>query len=364
MMPRLRAAPFPGLATALVLLGLAAAPDALAQNAAAQTTPREIIVATAPIGSPLGRWGTAFVEQLKAESGGPPVSLAATGGSLPNVALLQSGRVSIGLVSLDAAGAAWAGHSPMAPGMKFGHLRALAPVAPAAVLRFVVPADRGIADASALAGKRVALATDDAMTEPMLKALGIEAKLRRMPLAETAKQLADNKIDAVAVTGLDPFALPPEQPFTTIGLSTPEIAKLAAALPGIAAATVPLPPPAVAPPAAPAESTAATDPAAAPADQAVTDQPVVAAAPAPVQQTLPPSAGMWTWLVATDDLPDDVARRAAEIAITQAPALAESAGLAAEPPLDPSTNRALPFHRGAVAAWAAHGITVPADQAP
>jgi hypothetical protein len=197
----------------------------------------------------------------------------------------------------------------------------------------------------------------------MLKALGIEAKLRRMPLAETAKQLADNKIDAVAVTGLDPFALPPEQPFVTIGLSTPEIAKLAAALPGIAAATVPLPPPpAVVPPAVPAESTATTDPSATP-DQTEADQ-TVAAAPPPVQQTLPPSAGMWTWLVATDDLPDDVARRAAEIAIAQAAALAESAGLAAEPPLDPSTNRALPFHQGAVAAWAAHGITVPADQAP
>jgi TRAP-type uncharacterized transport system substrate-binding protein len=330
------------LLAGILLLGLAA-PGARAQDTAA-APPREIIVATAPVNSPLGRWGGAFVERLKADR---PVSEAITAGALPNSALLQSGRVAIGLVSLDAAAAAWGGTSPMAPGMKFDHLRALAPVAPAAVLRFVVPAGSGIASASGLAGKRVALATDDALTEPMLKALGIEATLRRMPLAEVAKQFADKKIDAVAATGLEPFALPPEQPSVTFGLTVAEIANVAAAIPGVAAATVPLPP---VPPALPADPTAMVDPAAAPA------------APVPAPQPLPPSAGMWTWLVATDALPEDVARRATEIAVGEAASLAEAAGFEASPELDPLTNRALPFHRGAAAAWAAHGVTVPADQ--
>jgi hypothetical protein len=71
---------------------------------------------------------------------------------------------------------------------------------------------------------------------------------------------------------------------------------------------------------------------------------------------------MWTWLVATDALPEAVARRATEIAVGEAAALAEAAGLEPSPALDPLTNRALPFHRGAAAAWAAHGVTVPADQ--
>lgn len=343
-MPSSRAPLLAGLA--LLLLGLAA-PGARAQS----TDPKaEIIVATAPVNSPLGRWGNAFVERLKADR---PVSEAITAGPLPNVALLQSGRVAIGLVSLDVAAAAWNGTSPMAPGLKFDHLRALAPVAPAAVLRFVVPAAGGIAGASGLAGKRVALATDDALTEPMLKALGIEATLRRMPLGEVAKQFADKKIDAVAVTGLEPFALPPEQPAVTFGLNAVEVAKVAAALPGVAAAEVPLPPP---PPPTLAPAPAA-DPAADPAS----------APPAPATvvlppQPLPPSAGMWTWLVATDALPEEVARRATEIAIGETAPLAEVAGLEAAPALDPLTNRALPFHRGAAAAWAAHGTTVPADQ--
>lgn len=336
-----RAPLFAGLAAAFIL-GIAA-PGAQAQDTTA--APREIIVATAPVNSPLGRWGSAFVERLKADQ---PVSEAITAGALPNSALLQSGRVGIGLVSLGVAAAAWNGTGPMAPGLKFDHLRALAPVAPAAVLRFVVPAASGIAGASGLAGKRVALATDDALTEPMLKALGIEATLRRMPLAEVAKQFADKKIDAVAATGLEPFALPPEQPAVTFGLTVAEIAKVAAVIPGVAAATVPLPP---APPApAPADPAAVVDPAAAPA------------APVPAPQPLPPSAGMWTWLVATDALPEDVARRATEIAVGEAASLAETAGFEASPELDPLTNRALPFHRGAAAAWAAHGVTVPPDQ--
>ncbi|WP_343713410.1 TAXI family TRAP transporter solute-binding subunit [Inquilinus sp.] len=339
-MPSSRAPRLAGLA--LLLLGLAV-PGAGAQTA--DPKPREIIVATAPVNSPLGRWGGAFVERLKAD-GGAPVSEAITAGALPNSALLQSGRVAIGLVSLDVAGAAWEGKGPMAPGLKFDHLRALAPVAPAAVLRFVAPTAGGIATASGLAGKRVALATDDALTEPMLAALGIKATLRRMPLAEVAKQLADKKIDAVAVTGLEPFALPPEQPAVTFGLTVAEVAKVAAAIPGVAAATVPLPP--AAPPAEPPVA----DPAAAPA-----------APPAPaVMAPLPPSAGMWTWLVATDALPEDVARRATEIAITQAAPLAQAAGLEPSPAFDPLTNRALPFHRAAAAAWAAHGVTVPAEQ--
>lgn len=342
-MPSSRALFLAGLAAAC-LLGLAT-PGAQAQGTTA--APREIIVATAPVNSPLGRWGSAFVERLKADQ---PVSEAITAGPLPNVALLQSGRVAIGLVSLDVAAAAWGGTSPMAPGMKFDHLRALAPVAPAAVLRFVVPAGSGITSASGLAGKRVALATDDALTEPMLKALAIEATLRRLPLTEVAKQFADKKIDAVAATGLEPFALPPEQPAVTFGLTVAEIAKVAGAIPGVAAATVPLPsaPPAPAPVADPA---VVADPAA----------PLPAPAALP-PQPLPPSAGMWTWLVATDALPEDVARRATEIAVGEAASLAEAAGFEASPPLDPLTNRALPFHRGAAAAWAAQGVTVPADQ--
>jgi hypothetical protein len=344
-MPSSRAPLLAGLAAAL-LLGLAA-PGARAQSTDPKP-PREIIVATAPLNSPLGRWGNAFVERLKTEAG-QPVSEAITAGALPNSALLQSGRVAIGLVSLDVAGAAWAGTGPMAPGMKFDHLRALAPVAPAAVLRFVAPAAGGIANASALAGKRVALATDDALTEPMLAALGIKATLRRMPLDEAAKQVADKKIDAVAVTGLAPFALPPEQPAVTFGLTVAEVAKVAAAIPGVAAAAVPLPPPAPTQPAEPpVADPAATDPAAPPA----------ILPPLPV----PPSAGMWTWLVATDALPEDMARRATEIAIGQAAPLAEAAGLELSPAFDPLTNRALPFHRGAAAAWAAHGVTVPAEQ--
>ncbi|MGO4848048.1 TAXI family TRAP transporter solute-binding subunit [Inquilinus sp. 2KB_23] len=354
-MPLPRATLSPGLAAALLLLGLAAGPGAQAQTAApAAPVAPEVIVATAPINSPLGRWGTAFVERLKAEAG-TAAAQAATGGALPNSALLQSGRVAIGLVSLDVGTAAWAGRSPMAPGLKFDHLRALAPVAPAAVLRFVAPAARGIADAAGLAGKRVALATDDAMTEPMLTALGITAKLRRMPLSETAKQLAADKIDAVAVTGLDPFVLPPELAAVTIGLSAPDVAKLAEAIPGVAAAPVPLPPPAPVAPVAPVEAPA-VDPAA--ADPAAPAPAPVAAAP----QALPPSAGMWTWLVATDALPEDVARRATEIAIGEAGPLAEAAGFDPVPALDPLTNRALPFHRGAAAAWAAHGVTLPADR--
>jgi hypothetical protein len=341
MMPSSRALFLAGLAAAF-LLGLAT-PGAQAQGTTA--APREIIVATAPVNSPLGRWGSAFVERLKADQ---PVSEAITAGPLPNVALLQSGRVAIGLVSLDVAAAAWDGSSPMAPGMKFDHLRALAPVAPAAVLRFVVPAGSDITGASGLAGKRVALATDDALTEPMLKALDIKATLRRLPLAEVAKQFADKKIDAVAVTGLEPFALP-QQPAVTFGLTAAEIATVAGTIPGVAAAAVPLPP---APPAAPAaDPAAATDPAAPP--------PAAVALP---PQPLPPSAGMWTWLVATDALPEDVARRATEIAVREASSLAEAAGLEASPALDPLTNRALPFHRGAAAAWAAQGVTVPADQ--
>lgn len=338
-MPSSRAPLLAGLAAAF-LLGLAT-PGAQAQGttAAPKTGLSEIIVATAPLNSPLGRWGSAFVERLKADQ---PVSEAITAGPLPNVALLQSGRVAIGLVSLDVAAAAWGGTSPMAPGMKFDHLRALAPVAPAAVLRFVVPAGSGIASASGLADKRVALATDDALTEPMLKSLGIAATLRRLPLAEVAKQFADKKIDAVAVTGLEPFALPQQQPAVTFGLTVAEIARAAGAIPGVAAAAVPLPPP------APAADPAAVDPA--------------AAVPAPAPQPLPPSAGMWTWLVATDALPDEVARRATEIAVGEAASLAEAAGFETSPALDPLTNRALPFHRGAAAAWAAQGVTVPADQ--
>ena len=350
-MPVTRALRLPGLA---LLLGLAAAP-AWAQTAAPVAPPREIIVATAPVNSPLGRWGTAFVERLKAETG-QPVSEAATAGALPNAALLQSGRVAIGLVTLDAAAAAWDGRSPMAPGLKFDHLRALAPVAPAAVLRFVVPAGSSIATASALAGKRVALATDDALTEPMLKALDIKATLRRMPLTEVAKQLADGKIDAVAVTGLDPFALPPEQPATTFGLTVAEIAKLAASMPGVAAAAVPLPPSAPPP-------TPTIDPAA-PADPAADTTPAETPPAAVPQPPLPPSAGMWTWLVAADSLPEDIARRATEIAIAEAGPLAQAAGLPESPEPEPTANRTLPFHRGAAAAWAARSVTVPTGAAP
>lgn len=351
-MPVSRASLLPAVA---LLLGLAAAPGAPAQDTAPKAPPREIIVATAPVDSPLGRWGAAFVDRLKAEAG-QPVSEAITAGALPNVALLQSGRVAIGLVSLDVAAAAWEGRSPMAPGLKFGHLRALAPVAPAAVLRFVVPAAGGITTASALAGKRIAVATDDALTEPMLKALGVEATLRRMPLTEVAKQLTDKKIDAVAVTGLAPFALPPEQPAVTFGLTVAEIAKVAGTIPGVAAAAVPLPPPA--PPAPPADPAAAADPA--------VGSPTAAPAPAPAAppQPLPPSAGMWTWLVATDALPEGVARQATEIAVGQAGPLTEAAGLAGAPAPDPLTNRAVPFHPGAAAAWAAHGFTVPTERAP
>lgn len=315
-MPLVRAAP-PVLASAL-LLAVATIAPATGQQAPPQDvvpTPLLLTLGAGPEGSAQHALGLALAEQIGAGTGWA-VRVEPTGGAVPNAVLLHEGRIDLALLPLDTAWAARRGEIALAPGLPLETLRALAPVSQA-VVRFD-PAGEPVGTPG-LAGLVVAVPEREARLAAIVTALGSGAaaspEVVMLPPDGLEEAIGAGRVAAVARYDVEADGGVPPVP---LRLAPAEVEAALAALPWLAPAEirVPLPPD---------------------ADPAVTTP-------------LPPflAVAVWTWLVAGSGLDAGVAQRVTAVLAGGGP--------------DPLPNTVLPFHPGAVAAWAAEGVAIPADR--
>ncbi|MHA6629485.1 TAXI family TRAP transporter solute-binding subunit [Pseudonocardia sichuanensis] len=197
--------------TLLGAAALAAVPLAAGCTAGA---PDPIVLAA---GEP-GGFYVEFAELLAAAvaRGGMPVTVAGTGGSVDNIALVRDGRAALGLALTDMAVAARRGEPPFdaaVPLLAIGRVYEN-------YMQLVVRAEDPAAGTADLAGRPVSLGAVGSgaavFGDRLLAVAGIGARVAHRPLRDAAHALEDGGTDALLWSG---------------GVPTPALAELAARRP-------------------------------------------------------------------------------------------------------------------------------------
>jgi hypothetical protein len=354
------------------LILAAALPAAGMRLAPAHAAAAPLSLGGARTGTGQARWAEALAVAVTA-AGGPDLTVETTGGSAPNLALLQTRRIGFGLVTLDRADEAWRGASELGPGVPFDLLRAVVPVE-VAIAQTASTAAVGITAIAGLRGKTIAIARGDTLMPALYAAIGLKHRTRTAAPEDAPILFAEEKISGVGA--LRPHRLGPD--LVVFGFAVNEIATLIARFPGLSA--VDIPPPhgaaAEAPPPPDDGRESGPGPAALAAEDeiatliarfpgtgtvAITSPSAVAAAPR-AEAVVPlatRSVGLWTWLFASSEMPVDVVEAVARAAIVRRADLAATAGFDTTNLPDPQGNTLVPYHAGAAAAYAAAGIRIP-----
>jgi len=218
--------------TATVVSGLAAGP------AAGQDMPESFTVGTASQGGTYFVYGSGWanlVGETLGVSGGGEV----TGGPVQNAALVQTGELEFGMVTLGPAYEAWTGNSPLAPGLEHDKLRAVFPMYQTP-FSLIALESSGIASVSdipdgAAVGVGPAGGTSDTYFPAMLEMLGVEIDKRNGGAADLAGQLQDGLIDVFAFAAGVPIPafgqLEAQVDVNIFGFTPEEVATLQEAFP-------------------------------------------------------------------------------------------------------------------------------------
>ncbi|MEQ8965827.1 MAG: TAXI family TRAP transporter solute-binding subunit [Azospirillaceae bacterium] len=181
--------------TASLGLGIAAAP------AEAQHMPESFTVGTASQGGTYFIYGSGWanlVGETLGISGGGEV----TGGPVQNAALVQTGELEFGMVTLGPAYEAWTGNSPLAPGLEHDKLRAVFPMyqTPFSLITLASSGIERVTDIpdGATVGVGPAGGTSDTYFPAMLESLGVSIDKRNGGASDLAGQLQDGLIDVFA----------------------------------------------------------------------------------------------------------------------------------------------------------------------
>lgn len=177
--------------------GLAMASPALAQK---ENWPKSFTIGTASQGGTYFQFGSGWADMV-AQSMGITGSAEVTGGPAQNMALVHTGQLPFGMVTMGPARDALEGNSEIAPGMPMDNVRAIFPMYETP-FTLVTLASSGVDDISKLKkGARVGVgpagATADAYFPAMLEALGADVRKANAGWSDLSGQLKDGLIDAI-----------------------------------------------------------------------------------------------------------------------------------------------------------------------
>lgn len=182
---------------AAAVAGFAMTTPAFAQK---ENWPRSFTIGTASQGGTYFQLGSGWADFI-GQNLGISGSAEVTGGPAQNMALVHTGQLPFGMVTMGPAREALDGNSEIAPGMPMDNVRAIFPMYETP-FTLVTLARSGVDDISKLKpGARVGVgpagATADAYFPAMLEALGANIRKANAGWSDLTGQLKDGLIDAI-----------------------------------------------------------------------------------------------------------------------------------------------------------------------
>lgn len=308
---------------------LAAAP-AIAQDDRADW-PESFTVGTASQGGTYFVYGAGWTN-LVSEALGVPGGAEVTGGPVQNAALVQTGDLDMGMVTMGPAADAIAGESPLAPGVVHDKLRAIFPMYTTG-FHIVVPASKGwdsiddIPDGATI-GVGPQGGTPGTYWPRFFETLGKDVEIQYGGASDLAGQLQDGLIDAFAFAAGLPFPafseLDAQMDVNFIGFTPEEVETITSEHP-VSAFTIP-------------------------------------AGTYPSQPEEQQSVSMWNFAVAHADLPESFIYAVVDTVMSNHEAMMNIHSAAEETiPENFDKNRTIPWHPGAVRWFEENGFEIPDD---
>jgi len=314
----------PALVGSVALAGAAVAQDR-------EGWPESFTVGTASQGGTYFIYGSGWAnlvgEQLDLSGGGE-----VTGGPVQNAALVQTGDLEFGMVTMGPAFEAWTGNSPLAPGLEHDKLPALFPMyqTPFSIITLESSGIASVSDIpdGATVGVGPAGGTSDTYFPAMLETLGADIEKRNGGASDLAGQLQDGLIDVFAFAAGVPISafsqLEAQVDVNIFGFTPEEVATLQEAFP-VSEFTI----------------------------------------PADMYQSIDEDIGsvaMWNFAIGSADLPEDFVYEVVKVVMENHDAMMQIHSAARETlPENYDKNTFLPWHPGAVRWFEENGYDIPDD---
>ncbi|NBB84141.1 MAG: TAXI family TRAP transporter solute-binding subunit [Alphaproteobacteria bacterium] len=272
-------------------------------------------------------WANLVGEALGVTGGGE-----VTGGPVQNAALVQTGELEMGMVTMGPAFAAWTGNSPLAPGLEHDKLRAMFPMyqTPFSIITLASSGIDSVASIpdGASVGVGPAGGTSDTYFPDMLELLGADIEKRNGGASDLAGQLQDGLIDVFAFAAGVPVSafsqLEAQVDVNIFGFTEDEVETLLAEFP-VSRLTIP------------ADTYQSTE--------------------ADIQ-----TVAMWNFAIASADLPEDFVYEVVKTVMENHDQMMEIHSAARETlPENYDKNTFLPWHPGAVRWFEENGYDIPDD---
>ncbi|WP_207538439.1 TAXI family TRAP transporter solute-binding subunit [Sabulicella rubraurantiaca] len=231
------------IAAPIVAAGLAC--GASPARSAEPHWPRALLIATASPGGTYHAYGIGLARILTRELG-VAVSIRETDGPSENIRLIENGIAQIGFVTKGAALEGWTGSGEWTGGRQLRAIRAMFAMYDTP-FHFVVRQDSGVAQISALEGKRVGVGPEGGTAATyvprLLPRLGVQARFVHGTWADLATALRSREVDGLAVAAGAPFPaiaeLEAQRAIRYLPLTRDMVATLRIAVPELAASVIP-----------------------------------------------------------------------------------------------------------------------------
>jgi uncharacterized protein len=291
--------------------------------------PKSLTLGTASPGGVYYVYGDAVAKVLT-EKLGVAVNPLPTQGPVHNVKLIESGGAQVGMTTLGVALQGWNGTGDWTNGAQFRNMRALFPMYDTPFQAFVLRRS-GITTLAQLDGKRVAVGpragTGGTYIPAILKLLGVSAQTSYESFDAMTAALFSGQLDAfTTLTGAPMPAVQQaeaKEPVTFIGLSPEQIDAIRKAMPEFSLSKIPA------------------------GTYRSLDKDYI-------------TIGVYNFMVARPDLPDDLVYQLVKAVFENQPRLVKASEAANDTlPQNVVKDNFLPFHPGAVRYYREIGITIP-----
>jgi uncharacterized protein len=296
--------------------------------------PKSIAIGTASPGGTYYVYGQALADILTAELG-IEVTAEATQGSTRNIILMETGQAMLGMITIGIAWEAWNGTGEWTKGRRFRAMRAILPMYDSP-FTIAVPKRLGVKSLSELAGKRLGVGpragTSGTYFPKMFKALGVPADFIYGSVEEMASQVIGGQLDGVALTTGVPvpalLEVEAKESLKFIPFTPEQLAIVRRLMPELSASTLPR-----------------------------------GSYPSLTEDY--PTVGLFNFVVAHKDLPEELVYRAVKAVYDNRERLvrAHSAGRETVP-ANVGRDTFLPLHPGAVRYYREIGVALPAIAVP
>ncbi len=235
-----------GRRSALGLMAGGAAMGLARANPTLPLMPAALTMATGEPGGGFALFGPAW--GIAAQKGTRiAVSYRASGGSAANILLVQQGAAQLGMTALAVAAQAWNGHTAWTGNVPLRGFRALCPIFET-TLQIFAPIGGAVQRLADLAGARIGIGpaggAGAVLIPAMLAAAGVSPRIAITGLyAEQVDLLRKGQLDACAFFGMTPLpairAAAARGSFTMVGFTRKEQATMGRIVPGLMPAVLP-----------------------------------------------------------------------------------------------------------------------------